>query len=200
MKSNATRFISSLTNRVGRELPPRRKRQFLLVIFSVLSAIIFAEKYVPQLQPEIVTGTYTWSGLNTLYLKCLLRFGTRDEVKPVQDFRTERIRDVRQRLEEIRSVALAHNCCFRPFLIPCRPSQRSKFNSIPLNQDVFAGFDPTWPTNLTEAHYYGRADSHLNNKGQRIFADFVLRELRDETFPGKNGNVNCHDRATAFTA
>jgi hypothetical protein len=69
------------------------------------------------------------------------------------------------------------------FLIPVKPAGESSRTNIAVNLDIFAGFNPRFPSNLTNADYDpGGDEAHFNNKGHAQYARFILAQLRARGF------------------
>ena len=92
-------------------------------------------------------------------------------------------RYVTDSLKRIGEVCRQHRAEHLLFLIPVRPSADRPSTSIKHNLDIFAGFDPLFPQDLTDGDYDpGGEEAHFNNQGHAKYAHFLLEQLHRRGF------------------
>jgi len=86
-------------------------------------------------------------------------------------------------LKRIREVCRQHQAESLLFLVPVKPAAATSHTDIAHNLDIFAGFNPLFPSNLTNDDYDpGGEEAHFNNQGHAKYAHFILEQLHRRGF------------------
>lgn len=82
-------------------------------------------------------------------------------------------------LNSIRKISRQNHAKDMLFLIPVKPASDNTLSNIKRNLDIFTGFNPLFPNNLTDKDYDpGGMDAHFNNEGHKKYAQFILEQLK----------------------
>lgn len=133
------------------------------------------DNIIRRLFLKTVTGSYCWYHLSPVMVRVGSIFGYR--FKPGVYFCNKPGEHTKKSLLRIKDICEKYGAKFMLFIIPVDPEMKNKNNSIKDNLHVLAKFDPLVPNFITTDLYKKTSCHHLTNKGHRLYADFILKEL-----------------------